>query len=234
MGIGSSHDSPPASVNQVQAPIAAIWHDFFAGAYNWQSMTTSMAESLRQATRLVAVLNLLYFGVEFGVAAAIGSVALFADSVDFLEDASVNVLILLALDWPPLHRARLGMVLAGLLLVPAAAALLTAWARMQSLQPPAPIPLSLVAAGAILVNGTCAWLLARYRHSGSSLARAAFLSARNDVLANTAIIVAALVTVQVQTAWPDLTVGIGIAFLNISAAREVWQTALAEYRPAQA
>ena len=47
----------------------------------------------------VAVLNLGYFGVEFTVALAIGSVSLFADSVDFLEDASVNLLILAALGW---------------------------------------------------------------------------------------------------------------------------------------
>jgi len=43
--------------------------------------------TLRQTVLLVALLNLAYFGVEFGVAIAIGSVSLFADSVDFLEDS---------------------------------------------------------------------------------------------------------------------------------------------------
>jgi Co/Zn/Cd efflux system component len=38
------------------------------------------------------------------------------------------------------------------------------------------------------VNLTCALMLARYRTHGGSLTRAAFLSARNDVLANVAII----------------------------------------------
>lgn len=41
---------------------------------------------------LVAILNLAYFGVEFTLARTIGSVSLFADSIDFLEDASVNFL----------------------------------------------------------------------------------------------------------------------------------------------
>ena len=50
----------------------------------------------RRAVRWVAALNLAYFGVEFSVAVAIGSVSLFADSVVFLEDTSVNLLILLA------------------------------------------------------------------------------------------------------------------------------------------
>ena len=33
---------------------------------------------------IVALLNLAYFGVEFGVASVIGSVSLFADNVNFL------------------------------------------------------------------------------------------------------------------------------------------------------
>lgn len=55
--------------------------------------TATSAWSLRIAVIIVAVLNLTYFGVEFAVALAIGSVSLFADSVDFLEDASLNFLI---------------------------------------------------------------------------------------------------------------------------------------------
>ena len=42
--------------------------------------------SLRRVVLAVALLNLGYFGVEFAVALAIGSVSLFADSIDFLED----------------------------------------------------------------------------------------------------------------------------------------------------
>ena len=47
--------------------------------------------ALRRAVRIVAMLNLAYFGVEFGVALAIGSVSLFADSIDFLEDVHWSV-----------------------------------------------------------------------------------------------------------------------------------------------
>src|SRR6267142_251665 len=72
-----------------------------------------MARSLRETVRLVAGLNLGYFGVEFAVALAIGSVSLFADSIDFLEDTSINFLILIALAWSARNRARIGMLLAG-------------------------------------------------------------------------------------------------------------------------
>ena len=60
-------------------------------------LTHQTPAGLRSAVRLVAILNLAYFGIEFAVAGAIGSVSLFADSIDFLEDASVNFLILVAL-----------------------------------------------------------------------------------------------------------------------------------------
>lgn len=58
-----------------------------------------MNEPLRRAVLTVAILNLAYFGVEFTVAVTIRSVSLFADSIDFLEDAAVNLLIALALAW---------------------------------------------------------------------------------------------------------------------------------------
>jgi Co/Zn/Cd efflux system component len=190
------------------------------------------APGLRRVIRLVAVLNLAYFGIEFAVALAIGSVSLFADSIDFLEDASVNFLILVALSWSLPRRARLGMAFAGILLVPGLATLWTAWHKFLIPVPPAPLALSLTGAGALAVNLSCALLLTRYRHHAGSLTRAAFLSARNDVLANVAIIVAGIATVYVRSAWPDLILGLGIALMNVDAAREVYTTARAEHRAA--
>ena len=122
-----------------------------------------MAQSLRETVRLVAVLNLGYFGVEFAVALTIGSVSLFADSIDFLEDASINFLILTALGWSVRNRARIGMLLAVILLIPGAATLWTAWEKFMHLAPPAPIPLTLTGIGALCVNLSCAFMLARYR-----------------------------------------------------------------------
>ena len=187
-------------------------------------------QTLRRVIWLVALLNLGYFVIEFAVATAIGSVSLFADSIDFLEDASVNLLILIALGWTMRNRARLGMLLSVVLLVPAAATLWTAWQRFATLVPPLPLPLSLAGLGALAVNMSCAFMLARHRHHAGSLTRAAFLSARNDALANVAIIGAGLVTAFVwRSAWPDLIVGLAIAAMNADAAREVWSAAREEH-----
>jgi Co/Zn/Cd efflux system component len=185
---------------------------------------------LRRVVGLVASLNVGYFGVEFAVALSIGSVSLFADSVDFLEDALVNFLILVALGCGAQRRARIGMALAGILFVPGLATVWTAWDKFNIPVPPAPLPLSLAGAGALAVNLSCAYMLAGYRTHGGSLTRAAFLSARNDAFANVGIIAAGLATAFLwPSAWPDLIVGLGIAAMNADAAREVWSAAREEH-----
>jgi Co/Zn/Cd efflux system component len=191
-----------------------------------------MIAKLRKVVIVVAILNLAYFGVEFSVALAIGSVSLFADSVDFLEDASVNLLIAIALGWSATSRARLGMALAGILLIPGLATLWTAWGKIMVPLPPAPLPLTLTGLGALAINLSCAFMLARFRAHSGSLTRAAFLSARNDTVANVAIIGAGFVTGYTHSAWPDLIVGLGVAAMNADAAREVWRAAREEHRAA--
>lgn len=186
---------------------------------------------LRRVIRTVALLNLCYFGVEFAVAMAIGSVSLFADSVDFLEDTSVNLLILIALGWTARNRACIGMALACILLVPGLATIWTAWEKFNTPVAPDPALLTLAGLGALVINLTCAVMLARFRHHSGSLTKAAFLSARNDALANVAIVAAGLVTAFLwRSAWPDLIVGLAIALMNADAAREVWEAAWEEHQ----
>ncbi len=188
---------------------------------------------LRRAVLIVALANLAYFGVEFAVARQIGSVSLLADSIDFLEDAAINLLILLAIGWSVAKRARVGMLLAGILLIPGLATLWMAWEKFSTPVPPDPWLLSAIGIGALAVNLGCALLLVKFRNLGGSLTRAAFLSARNDAAANLAIIVAGLVTLVWASGWPDLIVGIGIAAMNADAAKEVWKAARAEQRSAE-
>ena len=105
--------------------------------------------------------------------------SLLADSVDFLEDTSVNLLVFIALGWPlakPGH-ARHGHGLGHL-----GARVCDRMASDPAIRRPTipdVLPLVLASPGAVAVNGTAAWLLARVCHHGGSLTRAAFLPARN-------------------------------------------------------
>jgi Co/Zn/Cd efflux system component len=196
-------------------------------------MVSEQDTALRHIVKWVALLNFGYFGIEFAVALSIGSVSLFADSVDFLEDTSVNILILLALSWPLARRAKMGMAMAGILLIPGIATLWTAWEKFNLPIAPSPLPLTMTGLGALAVNMSCALMLARIRDHRGSMTKAAFLSARNDALANAGIILAGLITAFVwASAWPDLIVGLAIAAMNADAAMEVWEAARRDQKAA--
>jgi Co/Zn/Cd efflux system component len=76
--------------------------------------------------------------------------------------------------------------------------------------------------------------LARVRHRGGSLSTAAFVSARNDVLVNVAIIAMGLVTLWAGSGWPDLVLGCAIIALAVHAAWEVWEVSEEERLAAKA
>jgi Co/Zn/Cd efflux system component len=189
---------------------------------------TNLGPEFRRAVAIVAVLNFAYFAVEFAVARVIGSVSLFADSVDFLEDTSVNVLVFFALAWSPRARSTVGRVLAIVILIPALTTLWTAIVKILDPIPPDFVPFSATALGALVVNLTCAVILVRHRSHPGSLPRAAWLSARNDSLANIAMLVAAVAGLALTSGWPDIVVGILIGLLNADAARAVWRAAQVE------
>lgn len=188
-------------------------------------------QTLRRVVLTVAFLNLGYFFIEFTVALTIGSVSLFADSVDFLEDALINLLIFAALPWTAARRKLVGSVLAFVILIPAIATIWMAIAKVFDPYPPEPFALTITALGALLVNLTAALLLVRHRHHSGSLTKAAWLSARNDAFANLAIITVGILTIWFATGWLDIIVGVGIGILNADAARAVWKAARQETDP---
>ncbi|WP_062299546.1 cation transporter [Demequina maris] len=185
-------------------------------------------DPLRRAVLAVALINLAYAVVEFTVSQLIGSVALVADSIDFLEDGILNLLIFFAAAWPLHRRSRVGHALAIVILVPALVTLVTAVAKILDPTRPETVPLTVTALGALAANLTAAAILARHRHAGGSLARAAWLSARNDALANVAIIASAAIALAWVSGWPDIVVGVGIALLNADAGVKVWRAASKE------
>lgn len=195
----------------------------------------SQAAALKRTVLIVALLNFGYFFIEAAVAWVIGSVSLFADSVDFLEDTAVNLLIFVALGWPLAHRAKAGKVMALIILVPAAAALWQAIAKFSHPDAPDPLSLILTAGGAVVVNTICSLLLLRHRDHGGSMTKAAWLAARNDVIINIGIIIVGIITLTVvKNGWPDIILGLFIVALNVRAAKEVWEVAEEENLAAKA
>ena len=163
---------------------------------------------MRRIVAIVAALNLIACVVEGVIAWRIGSVALFADAADFLEDFLINTLVLVAAGWPLASRRKASYALAGLILLPAIAALWTAIHRILEGGTPQPLVLGATGAGALVVNLVCAVLLMRLRSGHGSLGRGAWLAARNDALANVLIIAAGAVMLVWASPVPDIVVGL--------------------------
>ena len=159
----------------------------------------------------VAGLNLAYFVVEVSVALAIGSVSLLADSVDFLEDTAINLLIALALGWPLRRRAVAGHVMALIILVPAVVA---AWqAVVKAFDPVAPdVPPVVHRRGRGGGQHRCALLLCgahlvRVRHHGARSAGPPSCPPATTWSSTSAIMAMALVTAWTGSGWPDIVLG---------------------------
>ena len=187
-------------------------------------------KSFKKAVLLVAVLNLLYFFIEFIAALNIRSVSLLADSIDFIEDASINFLIFFAVSLTLAKKAKVSIILSIIMLSPALTALWAIWQQVLYQEPPRPIELSLVAFGALIINCLCTFILIRFKNFSGSLTRGAFLSARNDALANIAIILTGIITFFYPSIWPDIVVGIFIAYIRAESALEIFNKAMKELK----
>jgi len=189
-----------------------------------------MSEPLKSIVARVAILNLSYFAIEFYFAQRFNSVALFSDSLDFLEDASVNILIFLSFSLAVIWRARLSYIFAFLLLLPGCSFLYNALQQISNPITPNGDGMSIVGLGALCVNVYCAIILNKFKEIKGGLAKAAYFSARNDAIANVLIIIAGIVTLFWLSAIPDLIVGSMIFLMNADSARAILKATNREHR----
>ena len=192
-----------------------------------------MTNDPRRVVVRVAALNLSYFVIEFYFAHRFNSVALFSDSLDFLEDASVNILIFLAFSLTLVWRTRLSYLFAFLLLLPAVGFFWNAISKLSEPIAPEGQGMSIVGLGALCVNLYCAIILNKFKEIKGGLAKAAYFSARNDAVSNILIIAAGIITLFWVSSVPDLIVGAAIFMMNADSARDILHAARAEHKENQ-
>ena len=174
---------------------------------------------------LVAGLNFIYFAIEFSYALLINSVSLMADSIDFLEDGAMNILVFFAVMWPLVWRRRMGFLLSVMMAAPAVATIWLVYNQITSQIVPEGNVMAVVSLGALVVNLSCAWLLLGHqkKEKNNNLLRWAYLSARNGAITNVTVIITGVVTLAYPSIWPDIIVGVFIALLYCHGAVEVYK-----------
>ncbi len=99
--------------------------------------------------------------------------------------------------------------------------------------PPLPGWMAVVGALALAVNSVCFALLYRYRDAGVNM-RSTWICSRNDLIANSGVLVAAGAVWYLDSVWPDIVVGLGIAALFLNSSRGVFRDATRAAREARA
>jgi len=173
--------------------------------------------------------NFLMFGVELAASMMAGSVALLADSADFLGDAANYGVSLFVLGMAPLWRSRAawgkGLVMGIFGVLVLARAL---WGGIGGHVPHAQT-MGVVGMLAFAANGAVAAMLYAFRHGDANM-RSVWLCTRNDMIGNLAVMLAALGVFGTQAGWPDIAVAAIMAALGLHAARDVMRQARIEMR----
>lgn len=173
----------------------------------------------------VLALNAIMFVVEFAAGWLVHSTALVGDSLDMLGDALTYGVTLFALHRGLLWQARASLFKGTVMLLFGVVVLAEVVNKLVYGLPPLPGWMAAVGMLALAVNTVCFALLYRYRDAGVNM-RSTWICSRNDLIANTGVLMAAGAVWYLGSAWPDILVGLGIAALFLNSSRGVIRDAL--------
>ena len=178
---------------------------------------TASSSAEKRVLIIALILNAGMFIAEFGAGILSHSTALLADSLDMLADAFVYAMSLFALGRAQHWRHRAALVNGSLELIIGLGILIEAISKVfLDILPHAGI-MGIFGIAALLVNTVCFILLRQFKQGDINL-RAVWICSRNDMLANIGVLVAAGLVVTMQSAWPDIVIGVIIAGIVVHSA----------------
>lgn len=176
---------------------------------------------------VVLAINAVMFLVEIVAGLAAGSAALQADALDFFADAANYGISLFVLGMGVRWRAGAALVkggsmgLFGLWVIGS-----VIWHSLHGTVP-AWTTMGMVGIAALVANAICLILLYAWRDGDANM-RSVWICSRNDVLANFAVLAAALGVFGTGTGWPDILVASVMALLALQGAASIIRQAMSE------
>ncbi len=171
-------------------------------------------ESRQQRSALITLLaiNAGMFIVEVVTGILAESTGLIADSLDMLADAAIYGIGLYAVGRTVNVRIRAAFASGYFQLALALIVALDVSRRALYGSDPEPSFMVLIGLVALAANVVCLKLIARHRDGGVHM-RASWIFSKNDVIANIGVILGGCLVSITGARWPDLVVGIAIAYI---------------------
>ncbi|KAM3095179.1 cation transporter [Phormidesmis sp. 146-12] len=168
----------------------------------------------QQAKVLWAVLfiNLGMFVIEFGAGVRADSLSLTGDSLDMLGDALVYASSLYVINKGSKAQAGSAFLKGIIMFLFAIAVFARASYQLFAGTIPEAAIMSTVGVLALLANLFCLLLLTRHREDNLNMS-SVWLCSRNDIIANTSVLVAAGLVFLTHSVLPDLAVGLLLTFV---------------------
>ena len=163
----------------------------------------------RQAKVLWSVLwiNAVMFVVEFGAGIRAASLSLTGDSLDMLGDALVYASSLYVIRKSAKAQAGAALLKGLIMFVFAIAVFARATYQLFTGASPEGSIMGAVGVVALLANLLCLLLLTRHRNDNLNMS-SVWLCSRNDIIANTSVLAAAVLVLLTHSILPDLAVGL--------------------------
>ena len=163
----------------------------------------------RQAKVLWAVLfiNAVMFVVEFGAGIRAASLSLTGDSLDMLGDALVYASSLYVIHKSAKAQAGAALLKGLIMFLFAIAVFARATYQLFAGASPEGSIMGAVGVLALLANLLCLLLLTRHRNDNLNMS-SVWLCSRNDIIANTSVVTAAVLVLFTHSILPDLAVGL--------------------------
>lgn len=186
-------------------------------------------EDQRRVLVIVLAINAVMFVGEFGAGVIAGSVALMADAVDMFGDAMVYGLSLYALNRSERWRNGAAVSKGVFILIFGLGVLVQVAIKIQNGVAPSSTTMLVVGAVALAANLACLGLLWRFRKQDLNMS-STFECSRNDVISNVGVLIAAVAVAALNSAWPDIIIGLVIAGLFLRSAYLVLSEAWPAFR----
>jgi Co/Zn/Cd efflux system component len=164
--------------------------------------------------QVVLLINAAMFLIEFISGWLARSTALLGDSLDMFGDASVYALTLYTLHRSARARAGANLAKGSMMLLFGGVVVIEALRKAWLGVVPAAEWMGGIGLLALTANAVCFVLIYRHRSDDLNM-RSSWLCSRNDLIANTSVLVAAGLVFVSGSFWPDVVVGVSTQSTNV-------------------